>query len=59
MQLNLSVNRPRNTVKMDALVGAVPACDVAKVAADTLLLIDPRDDFVIQIEMLPIGDAIE
>jgi hypothetical protein len=41
---------------MDALVRAIPAGDVAEVAADALLGIDARDDFVVQIEMLPLGD---
>ena len=43
-------------VEMDALVRAVPAGDVAEVAADALLAIDARDDLVVQVEMLPLGD---
>ena len=44
----------RVAVEMDALVRAVPAGDVAEVAADALVAIDARDDLVIQVEMLPL-----
>ena len=38
---------------VDALVRAVPAGDVAQVAADALRRIDARDDLVVQVEVLP------
>src|SRR6478736_5523851 len=41
---------------MDALVRAVPAGDVAKVAADALVAINLRDDLVVEVEVLPVGD---
>ena len=44
---------------MNTLVRAVPARDVAQVAADALFRVDARDDFVIQVEMLPILHARE
>src|ERR1035441_1294512 len=43
-------------VEVDALVRAVPAGDVAEVAADAGIAIDAGDDAVVQIEMLPLGD---
>src|SRR5271157_3526854 len=42
---------------VDALVGAVPACDVAKVAADALGRVDAGDDLVVQVEVLPLRHA--
>ena len=41
-------------VEMDALVRAIPAGDVAQVAADAFLGIDARHDLVIQIQVLPL-----
>ena len=43
-------------IQVDALVRAVPAGDVAEVAADALIAIDAGDDLVIQVEVLPLGD---
>ena len=39
---------------MDALVRAVPAGDVAELAADAQRLVDPRDDLVVQVQVLPL-----
>ena len=44
----------RRLVRLDALVRAVLAGDVAELAADAEFGIDLRDDFVIQIEVAPI-----
>ena len=41
---------------VNALMRAVPARDVAQVAADAFLAIDPRHDLVIQIQVLPLRD---
>src|SRR5207247_2463113 len=41
-------------VHVDALVRAIPAGDVAEVAADTFLGVNARHDFVIQVELVPI-----
>ena len=57
MQLDVAIDRAGDAVEMNALVRAIPAGDVAKVAADALLLVDARDDLVIQVEMLPLRDA--
>ena len=45
---------PLTRSKMDALVRAVPAGDMAKLAADAVRLIDLRDDPVVQIQVLPL-----
>src|ERR1700728_3470096 len=42
---------------MDALVRAVPAGNMAKVAANAFLLVDARHDFVVKVQMLPLGHA--
>ena len=39
---------------LDALVGAVFACDVAELAADAEIVIDVGDDFVIEIKIAPV-----
>src|ERR1051326_2696678 len=49
-------SRRRLSVEMNALVGAVPTRHIAQIAADAFIAIDARDDFVIQIQVLPIGD---
>src|SRR5262249_5470906 len=46
----------RLLVEVDALVRAVPASDVAEIAADALVAIDARDNLVVEVEMLPVGD---
>src|SRR5208282_301535 len=43
--------------QINALVGAVLAGDVAKVAADALVVIDPGDALVIEIQRLPLLDG--
>ena len=48
---------PDIPIAMDTLMRAIPARDVAQVAPDALRLVDPRDDFVIQVEMLPLRHA--
>ena len=48
-----------NAIEMNALVCAIPAGDVAKIAADAFGFIDTRDNLVVEIEMLPICDTIE
>ena len=57
MQLDMSIDRAGDAIKMNALVGAIPAGDVAEIAANAFLLVDVRDDFVVQVEMLPLRDA--
>src|ERR1035438_2372814 len=42
-------------VDVDALVRAVPAGDVAEIAADAGIAIDARYDAVVQVEVLPLG----
>ncbi len=59
MQLDGAVHGASGAVKMNALVRAIPAGDVAKIAADALLLVDAGDDLVIQVQVLPVGDAGE
>ena len=46
-------------IEMDALVRAVPAGGVAELAADALVFVDVRDDFVVEVEVLPLGDVGE
>src|SRR5207248_1654219 len=41
----------------DTLVRAVFAGDIAEIAADAFLGVDPGDDFVIQVEVAPVFDA--
>src|ERR1035438_3297660 len=48
--------RPGGFIEVDALVRAVPAGDVAEIAADAGLAIDAGDDAVVQVEVLPLGD---
>ena len=43
-------------VEVDALVRAVPAGDVAEIAADAGIGIDAGDDPVVEVEVLPPGD---
>src|SRR5438128_1003288 len=52
----MSIGR-RDPVEVDALVRAIPASDVAKLASDTKLGMDLGDDFVVQVQVLPFGDA--
>ena len=59
MQFHVAVHRAPHAVQMNALVRAVPAGDVTKVAANALLLVDVRDDFVVQVQVLPFGHAIQ
>ena len=58
VQLYVAIDGAGDAVEMDALMRAIPAGDVAEVAADALLLVDVRDDFVVQVEVLPLGDAV-
>ena len=44
-----------SAVHVNALVCAIPAGRVAKLAADALVRINTSNDFVIEIEMLPVG----
>ena len=44
-------------VEVDALVRAVPAGGVAELAADALVFMDARDDLVVEVEVLPVGDV--
>ena len=46
-------------IDMDALVCAVPTGGITELATDTGFRIDAGDDFVIEIEMLPLSDARE
>ena len=41
---------------MDALVGAIPAGGVTKLASDAQVLVNTRDDLVIQVELVPVDD---
>jgi len=59
MQLDLAVDRAGCTIAVDALVSAIPACNLAKAAANAFLLVDVRNYLVIQIEVRPIGDPVE
>ena len=45
----------RMPVQVNTLMCPIPASGVAKVATDARLRIDPRDNFVIEVEMLPFG----
>src|SRR5579862_1312989 len=42
--------------QVNALVGAVPAGDITKIAPDALVGVNARDDLIVQVEILPIGD---
>ena len=42
-----------NPIHMDALVSAVPAGGVAELAADACFFVNARDDFVVEVEVLP------
>ncbi len=57
VQLDRPVHRTRCAIHVDALMSAVPACDVAEGTTDTRLLVDVGHDLVVQVEMLPLGDA--
>ena len=57
MQFNPAIYRAFRAIDMDALMRAIPACNVAEVATDAFLLVDMRNDLVIQIQVLPFGDA--
>ena len=46
-------------VHVDALVSAVPAGRIAKLAPDAFLLLDAGDDFVVEVEMLPLSELGE
>src|SRR5579872_5260944 len=59
VQLDLSVHRACDTVEVNALMRAIPAGDMAKIAADALLLVNARNDLVIKIEVFPFRHAIE
>ena len=56
MDLNVPIHRAAHSIQMNALVRAVPAGDVAKLAADTKRLIDLRDNPVVQVQVLPLSD---
>src|SRR5271165_4553549 len=45
--------------QVDALVGRVVASDVAKIAADALLLVDARDGTKRQVKMIEVRDAVQ
>src|SRR5580698_786865 len=55
----LCVRLRQGAIEMNALMCAVPAGGVAELAADALLLVDARDDLVVEVEVLPIGDVGE
>ena len=40
---------------MNALVGAIPAGGVAKLAADAQVFMNVRNDFVVKVQMLPLA----
>src|SRR5437763_1193321 len=44
------------TIEVNALMSAVPASHITKIAPDALFLVNSRDNLVIQIEMLPLSD---
>src|SRR5262249_11878507 len=46
-------------VHVDALVSAVPAGRIAKLAPDAFLLLDAGDDFVVEVKVFPFLDAPE
>ena len=48
--------RPGVPIDVNALMRAVPAGDVAEIAADALVGVDARHDLVVQVEVLPLGD---
>ncbi len=56
MDFYVAVTDTVDAVEVDALVCAVPAGDVAEVAADAEGLVYVSHNFVIQIEVLPVGD---
>src|SRR5580698_3994982 len=57
VQFDMTVDGAGDAVEMDALMRAIPAGDVAEVAADALLLVNAGDDFVVEVEVFPVGDA--
>ncbi len=59
MQLHMPIHRPRHAIQMNALVRAIPARNVAQVAANALLLVDARHNLVIQIQVLPLRHSIQ
>src|SRR5262249_55469310 len=46
-----------DAIQMDTLVSAIPARGVAKLAADTFFFADAGDDFVVEVEVLPLLHA--
>ncbi len=48
---------PDYTIEMNALMRAIPAGNVAQIAANALLLVDARNNLVIQIQVLPLSHA--
>src|SRR5271170_7578336 len=57
VQFHMAINGPGDAIKMNALMRAVPARGVAEVAADAVLFVDAGDDFVVKVEVFPLGDA--
>jgi hypothetical protein len=55
----LRVRLRERTIEVNALVRAVPACGVAEFAADAFLFVNVRDDFVVEVEVLPISDILK
>ena len=49
----------RTLLRRDALVRAVFAGDIAEVASDALLRDNARDDFVVEIKVTPVANAID
>jgi hypothetical protein len=43
----------RRPIQMNALMCSVPARRVAKLASDTQIFVNPRNDLIVQIELLP------
>ena len=55
MQLHMAVHWAGDAVEMNALMRAIPAGNVTKVAADALLFVDVRNNLVVQVKVLPLG----
>ena len=49
----------RSAIEVDALMGAIPAGGVAKLAADAQVLVNTGHDLVIQVELVPVGYRVQ
>src|SRR5258705_8826709 len=51
--------RGRRSIQVDALMWTIPARRAAKLASDTQVFVNPRNDLIVQIELLPFANVGE